>query len=302
MKGSKRRKRRGKRSTFKSKLVYGLVAGILVISSFLIFFFLNAQNQPHVDEAKAAIVDQLSDSYPNQTFLKTSKSILRNSGFKVYYYSKAAVDVNFYRNLPNLHFDVIILRVHSAVNEKSNLLVFFTSEPFNDLKASTTYLSDFLCDPPRLVRAMIYEGADPYFGITPSFVQSMRGKFDDTLIIMMGCNGLDPAHTSMADALIDKGAKVCIGWDELVSSFHTDHVTACLLQKLFDEKKTIQVAVEEINSEVGPDPTYRSKLCWHPLETGHYSVQSNSNSTSSHLIFLTKLEKLTKVCRYYCDV
>jgi len=112
---------------------------------------------------------------------------------------------------------------------------------------------------------MIYEGSDPYFGITPSFVQSMKGKFDDTLIIMMGCNGLDPAHTSMAEALIDKGAKVCIGWDELVSSFHTDHAITRLLQKLFVEKKTIQIAVEEINKEVGPDPTYKSKLSWHPF-------------------------------------
>lgn len=276
MKGSKkRRKRKGKRWAFKNKLTYGLVACTFVISCFLIYFFLTAENQTHVDETpKAAIVDHLSDSYPNQTFVKTSKSILRNAGFKVYYYSKAAVDVNFYRNLPNLDFDVIILRVHSAVNEESNLLVLFTSEPFNDFKAGTTYLSDFLSDPPRLVRAMIYEGSDPYFGITPSFIDSMKGDFDDTLIIMMGCNGLDSAHTSMAEALIDKGAKVCIGWDELVSSFHTDHAITRLLQKLFVEKKTIRIAVQEVNSEVGPDPTYKSKLSWHPFQTGHYSFQS----------------------------
>jgi hypothetical protein len=276
--GKKRGKKKGRRWTFKSKYTYGLVAGIFVVSCFLIYFFLNAENQTHVDDApKAAIVDHLSDSHPNQTFVATSKSILRNAGFNVYYYSKEAVDVNFYRNLPNLDFDVIILRVHSAVNEASDLLVFFTSEPFNDLKAGTIYLSDFLSDPPRLVRAMIYEGSDPYFGITPSFVDSMNGEFDDTLILMMGCNGLDPAHTSMADALINKGAKVCIGWNELVSSFHTDHAITHLLQKLFAEKKTIQTAVDEINSEVGPDPTYKSKFSWYPLERGHYSFQNNTD-------------------------
>ena len=262
-----RGKRKGKRWTFNDKWTYGLVAGVFVVSCFLIYFFYYTDGQIHFDDTpKAAIVDQLSESYPNQTFMETSRFILRNAGYKVYYYSKAAVDVNFYRNLPNLDFDVIILRVPSAVNEESDLLVLFTSEPFNEFKAGTTYLSDFLDDPPRLVRAMVYEGSDPYFGVTPSFVQSMKGKFDDTIIVMMGCNGLDPTHTSMAEALINKGAKVCIGWDELVSSSHTDHATTFLLQKLFVEKKTVQISVEEVNREVGPDPAYKSKLSWHAPE------------------------------------
>jgi len=254
--------------------MYGLITAA-VATCLLIFFLLSAENPIPDGTAgpKAAIVDHLSGSHPNQTFVETSKSILANAGFKVYYYSKAAVTVDFYRNLPSMDFDVIVLRVHSAVSEGSDLLVFFTSERFNDFKAGTTYLSDFLSDPPRLVRAMIYEGADPYFGITPSFVQSMNGEFEDTLILMMGCNGLDPAHTSMAEALIDKGAKVYIGWDELVSPFHTDHAITCLLQKLFVEKKTVQIAVEETNSEVGPDPTYKSRLSWHPFEGGSFSFQ-----------------------------
>lgn len=277
MKGGKKRgKRKGKRWTFKSKLTYGLIACIFVISCFLIYFFLTAENQTHLDVTpKAAIVDHLSDSYPNQTFVETSKSILRNAGFKVYYYSKAAVDVGFYRSLPSRGFDLIILRVHSAVNEESNLLVFFTSEPFNDFRARTTYVSDFLNDPPRLVRAMIYEGSDPYFGVTPSFVDSMKGEFDDTLIIMMGCNGLDPTHTSMAEALINKGAKVCIGWNELVSSSHTDHATTLLLQELLVENQTIQMGVEAANSQVGPDPMYKSKLSWYPFERGYYLFQDD---------------------------
>jgi len=274
----KKGKRKGRKWVFKNKLMYGLIAGIFVVSCFLIFFFLNAENQT-LDGAqlKAAIVDHLSDSYPNQTFLRTAKSILRNAGFKVYYYSKAAVDVNFYRSLPNRGFDLIIFRVHSAVNEQSDLLVFFTSEPFSTFKATTTYLSDFTCDPPRLVRAMIYEGSDPYFGITPSFIDSMNGEFDDTMIIMMGCNGLDPTHLSMTEAMINRGAKICIGWNELVSPSHTDHATTLLLQELFVENKTIQAAVEAANSQAGPDPTYKSELCWHPSERGYYPFQDDTD-------------------------
>ncbi len=303
MEGGRKRSKRKSRKPLKRKLTFGLAAGAFIILCSLIYSFLTAENQTHLDEtAKAAIVDHLSDSYPNQTFVETSKSILRNAGFRVYYYSEGAVDVGFCRKLPSYDFDVIIFRMHSAVNEGSDLLVFFTSEPFSDFKARTSYISDFVSDPPRLVRAMMYEGADPYFGITPSFVQSMKGKFDDTLIIMMGCNGLDPAHTSMAEALINKGAKTCIGWDELVSAFHTDHATACLLQKLFVENKTVQIAVEEVNREVGPDPTYGSKLSWHPFETGDYSFQNNLCGAFLCLIDLRRLQNFAKVCGHYCNV
>jgi len=303
MEGGKKRSKRNGRRSFKGKLTYVLAAGAFAILCFFIYFFLTAENQTHLDEtAKAAIVDHLSDSYPNQTFVETSKSILRNAGFRVYYYSEAAVDVGFCRKLPSYDFNVIIFRMHSAVYEGSNLLVFFTSESFSDFKARTSYVSDFVSDPPRLVRAMMYEGADPYFGITPSFVQSMKGEFDDTLIIMMGCNGLDPAHISMAEALINKGAKVCIGWDELVSAFHTDHATACLLQKLFVENKTVKIAVEEVNREVGPDPMYKSKLSWHPFETGHYSFQNNLCGAFPCLIYLRKLQNFPEVCSHYCNV
>ena len=258
---------------------------------------------------KAAIVDHLSDSNPNQTFVENCKSILRNASFTTYYYSEVAVDVNFYRNLPNQGFDLIILRVHSAVNEGSDLLVFFTSEPFSESAAGTTYLSDFLCDPPRLVRARIYEGAKPFFGITPSFVESMKGGFDHTIIIMMGCTGLGPQHTSMAEALVKKGAGVYIGLDGLVSPSHTDQMTTILLQKLLAENKTVQNAVSETNSEVGPDPVYNSKMLWYPATEGDFSFAGTLptastliNKTFSNVATKKKSEEPSELYGHYRDI
>jgi hypothetical protein len=236
---------------------------------------LNSKNQILSNSTpKAAIVDQLNDSSPNQTFIQTSRSLLNNAGFSVYYYSQAAVDVSFYRTLPSRGFGLIILRVHSALHEESSYLVLFTTEPFDDAKASSTYLQDFLSDPPRLVRARITEDSDPYFGITPSFVSSMNGEFNGAMIIMMGCSGLDAAHTSMADALIKKGARVCTGLDGLVSPPYTDDVTTRLLEKILVENETVGTAVAEINSEVGPDPTYNSKLSWYPSQQGDYRFKA----------------------------
>ena len=270
-------KRRTRKRAFHRRLAWMMTAtAVFIVSCLLIYTMLNTGDQKNVDGTaimKAAIVDQLSDSSPNQTFVETSKSLLKNASFNTYYYSKAAIDVNFFRNLPSRGFRLIILRVHSAINEQSDLLVFFTAEPFSDSAAGTTYLSDFLCNPPRLVRARMYEGAEPFFGITPAFIESMKGEFNHTIIMMMGCTGLEPNHISMAQALIKKGAEVYIGLDGLVSPSYTDHATTKFLQKLLTENKTIQNAVIETNSEVQPDPVYKSKLAWYPSEKGNVSFQ-----------------------------
>ena len=265
--------RKKRKSSSKSKLKYE-VAVVLVVSCVLVYAFLNSKNQIGSSAPKAAIVDQLSDSSPNQTFVQTATSLLNKAGFSVYYYSQAAIDVTFYRTLPSRGFGLIILRVHSALNEESSYLVLFTTEPFDNDKASSTYLQDFLSDPPRLVRARITEDSDPYFGITPSFVSSMNGEFNGAMIIMMGCSGLDPVHTSMADALIKKGARVCTGLDGLVSPPYTDDVTTRLLEKMLVENETVGTAVAEINSEVGPDPTYNSKLSSYPSQQGDYRLKA----------------------------
>jgi hypothetical protein len=301
------RRKSKKRNT---KVIVAVVA-IAVVACLLAYSFINSLSKSGIfaSEHKAAIVDQLSDSSPNQTFVQTSVSILSNAGFKVYQYMKPAVNVDFYRNLPSQQFELIILRVHSALNENSSDLVFFTSEPFDDTKAGTTYLTDFMSDPPRLVRARMYEGADPYFGITPSFVDSMEGNFDHTLIIIMGCSGLEPGHTSMAEALIKKGAKVCTGLDGLVSPSYTDDITTRLLQKLFVAKETVARAVTEINSEVGPDPAYNSTLCWYPYQQGSYSVQysvvppsTQGDGSLSCLVHSEELDNTTELGGYYRNV
>jgi hypothetical protein len=102
----------------------------------------------------------------------------------------------------------------------------------------------------------------------------MKGEFGGALIIMMGCSGLDPVHTSMADAFVKKGARVCTGLDGLVSPPYTDHVTTGLLEKLLVENETVGTAVTEIDSEVGPDPAYNSKLRFYPSQQGDYRLKA----------------------------
>ena len=88
----------------------------------------------------------------------------------------------------------------------------------------------------------------------------------------MGCDGL--TYAEMAEALIQKGAKVYIGWNAMVSSSRTDQATMQLLQHLITEKQTVNQAVAETMEEIGPDQAYNSVLVYYPHELGNYAIPS----------------------------
>jgi len=99
----------------------------------------------------------------------------------------------------------------------------------------------------------------------------MEGKFNNTVIIMMGCEGL--SNTIMAEAFIEKDAKAYTGWDGPVSADHTDEATIFLLQQLITQKRTISEAMEEVMKEIGHDPEFNSNdLLYYPIDAGDYTI------------------------------
>lgn len=218
---------------------------------------------------KAAIVDHLSLTMPNQTFVETATNILKQAGFTVDYYKGEEVTVEFYRNLPTHGYSLIILRVHSTP------LSLFTSEPYNKNKYVWEQLTD------QLTRAKYFqEDEDAFFGITAQFVRSsMKGRFNNSTIIMMGCLGLTFSDT--AEAFIGRGAKTYVSWNNFVLASHTDLATTRLLQHLITEQQTVKQAVDDTMIEVGPDPIYNSQLLYYPLETGSYTIQTIANSATA---------------------
>jgi hypothetical protein len=239
-----------------------ILVTIIAFSSFLIYSYLNPspnQNTNSTTQLKTAIVDHLSLTVPNQTFIQTATNILETANYTVDYYPGEEVNVEFYRNLPTHGYDLIVLRVHSTFSDES--VVLFTSERYSLNKYEYEQLID-------RVGAVAYsreesEKGIAYFGILPKFVKySMKQTFDNTTIIMMGCDGL--MYTPMAEAFVKKGAKVYIGWNGPVSASHTDQATTQLLQHLITEKQTIKQAVENTKNEVGPDPADGSILLYYP--------------------------------------
>jgi hypothetical protein len=256
---------------------------ILIAMLFSAYFGYSLLSQPQnqtlsqeSSQPKAAIVDQLSLTFPNQIFIEAATNILKQAGYMVDYYPGEEVTVEFYKNLPTHGYSIIILRVHSSAAElRAGEFVetpvgIFTAEQYSQSR----YVYEQLTD--QLVIASYTMPQPPYyFAIVPKFVtQNMKGIFKNTIIIMMGCEGLN--NTKMAEAFIEKGAKAYIGWRGSVSASHTDTATISLLQHLITEKQTINQAVENTMKEVGPDPTYKSQLTYYPLEAGDTCVLTTS--------------------------
>ena len=214
----------------------------------------------------AAIVDQLGLTQPNPSFAQIAGGILDQAGYTADYYPGEQVTVDFYRDLPSYDYDLLILRVHSAIATgidadtgeeiETEYLGLFSSEPFDAEKYPKGQLRG-------LGKASYYDGASPLFGVASEFIRySMRGGFDGATVLMMGCDGLTMDAT--AEAFVDKGAKAVVGWSGRVSAKHTDAATEALLRHLLLERLSPGDAVARTMAEVGRDPTYGSRLVVYP--------------------------------------
>ena len=212
---------------------------------------------------RAAIVDHLALTQPNTAFAEAATDLLERAGYAIDYYPGEEVTVEFYRQLPTLGHELIILRVHSALGRVGDRLAdwvtLFTSDSYDKTRFRTDQTKQ------RLSMVSYYEDGPQYFGIMPGFIKSsMKGNFPDTTIVIMGCDGLK--SDTIAEAFVEKGAKAVVAWDGLVSSNHTDAATERLLQLLLIDGLTLQEAVAQTMAELGPDPSYDSVLQLYPPE------------------------------------
>jgi len=255
------------------------LASILLIVIFSAYFTYTSLNQPQNQttnptsnpaslQLKAAIVDHLSPTAPNQTFIQTATNTLKQAGYAVDYYPGEKVTVEFYRNLPTHGHKIIILRVHSGNNQyDTGPILLWTSEPYSKYN----YIHEQLTD--QIRGGFMSTHTDHLdFTIGPEFVrQSMKGKFQNSIVIAMGCESLK--DNDLAKAFMERGASTFIGWSEDVLAPHTDLATTHLLQTLLIEKQTIKQAVDNTMEEVGPDPTYKSLLIYYPHEVKDQTIQ-----------------------------
>jgi hypothetical protein len=262
--------RRARLRARKKMLVAAVFLSFLVLFA-AVFVYFAYQKSPVIrsSQPRAALVDQLSLTFPNATFAKTATSILKQAGYLVDYFPGENVTVDFYRNLLSQDYGLIIFRVHCGFSNATHEIAFFTAQayvqptnPLDPLYGDVLY--------GRVGTATYHDPPEPgetaYCAIREGFVEQY-GSFTNTTVIVMGCYGL--MYTGMAQAFINKGARVYIGWSGLMDADHSDEATIVLLRHLLLQNETVSQAVQSTKSEVGADPSYpESLLGYYPTGSG----------------------------------
>jgi hypothetical protein len=211
---------------------------------------------------RAVIVDQLGLAAKNPGFINEARSTLERAGYDVDYVPSPRVTVDYYRELPEAGYDVVVLRVHAGViydgkTPEGQGVFLFTSERYDEVK----YVDEQRAG--ELAIGQVYGVPQQYFGVTPAFIADrMQGDFDGATVIVMGCDGL--AYEENGAAFVERGADTVIGWRGLVTSGHTDTATQTLLSAMLDDGLSAGDAVARTMSDVGPDPIYDSQLLLYP--------------------------------------
>jgi hypothetical protein len=235
-------------------------------------------------------VDQLSSyqlsefsRHENHTFLQTTEELLYTRFSKVDYYRENAT-VEQYKRLSSENYKLIIWRAHSALDLDSKYIAISTCQKYGSVNydhyLSNGYLT--LCN--------ITGDPNLYFGITPKFVNElMGGRFEDTVIIFMSCNGLKQGYYATAEAFEEKGIKVFISWNGWIDASENDRSIALLLDFLINENNTVSEAVDRIPSYFNPSYGPCS-LDYYPTssEAADYVIPDyRQNSIQSNMWFAT---------------
>jgi hypothetical protein len=237
----------------------------LGIAGIVVFVRLYPVGHPSPDNGggfKAVIVDQLSSIRENQEFVRNVTEELEDYGFEVDLYQWDEVDVDLYRQLAVRGYKLIIFRAHSGLLAENEVTqdrtVLFTNEDYRWFRYHDEQMDD------RLVMARVSERYPMVFGIPPKFItESMEGRFDDAVVIVMGCSGL--FVRDLAEAFVDRGASVYIGWNGSVELYHIDEATPYLVEQLCSSNQTIKEAVDNTMSAIGPDPVHKAGLEYYPI-------------------------------------
>ena len=194
---------------------------------------------PEPEHRKAALVDQIALTAPNPDFTDQALAYLEEAGFSTDVYEGKEVTVEFFRTIPG------------------GPVFLLTSEPYDKNK----YVKEQLAN--RIGRAkMLYDDDSPlYFAIVSGFVrQGMVGRFDDTLIIIGGCQSL--GTPDLGQAFIERGASAVVGWNDWVDMSHNDKAILHLLRGLTTDRLTLEQAVRRTMNEIGSAPAYDSILTY----------------------------------------
>ena len=233
-----------------SRSIKILIASIIIVSTFFVLSFsLNDSNNQAVT-LRAAIIDQLHDDIPNESYQQKVTKYLEIAGYSVDLYTTKDITVNFYKKLPSMDYQYIVIRSHSLENLpyfSSGAL--FTGEKYSHDKHSIDQLSGHVWKGVPYVSSLVnrtdWESLEDetYFLIGSKFVdEKMRTQFPNSVIVLGGCD--TTSNKLLTKSLLARGASTVVGWNGLVNSDQNDIVILSFLQKVLIDKVEIKDAVK----------------------------------------------------------
>jgi len=214
-----------------------------------------------VDTKKAVIIDQLYRDFPNPEYQDKAISYLTDAGYVVDLYTTENITVDFYKELPSMDYEFIVVRSHAlAMYGKKPSSWLFTGEMYSDEKHTFETMAGQLSPgvpfliTQELEETMEYSEAakQRHFMIGSKFIDEvMEGQFPESVVILGGCETL--THSFLAESLIKRGASSVVGWNDLVQFSDNDLVTIAVLEEIFvnglDIDDAIKTSLEKYMTE-----------------------------------------------------
>jgi len=225
--------------------------GIIILAAVSINFeesFTENENAGFTEIPKAAIIDQLHNDKPNENYQKLVTEYLETAGYEVDLYTTDAITVNFYKRLPAMNYEFIVIRSHAlgpGVIEDSATL--FTGEKYSEDKHLQEQLSGLLgIGIPFRPSHVEQRGGSEFFSDQKYFVlgsqlidEKMIGSFPGSTIILGGCDTQEESF--LANSLLGRGASEIVGWNGLITARDND----VIILELLEEVLVNDVAMDE---------------------------------------------------------
>ena len=227
------------------------------------------ESDQNLSQLRAAIIDQLHDDIPNYEFQTNATRMLEDAGYQVDLYTTKDITVEFYKKLPSMNYNFILIRTHGGEGnpDEEYPTRLFTGEKYvkgkytiEQLSGHVGYGFPFYDDDFNQFQDRgedVYDYA--FFTIGSKLVkEGMVGTFPDSIIIVGGCQSAS-SHDLM-ESLILRGADHVLGWDATIGTLDNDKAMTLLLEDILVNKVTLFDAVDKINNELIRDFDYVTVL------------------------------------------
>jgi len=215
---------------------------------------------------KAVIIDQLYLDFPNDSFQENATKILMQGGYEVDLVTTEDITVDFYKQLPTMNYEFIVIRSHSlAIYDDKPSSWIFTGEKYDKGRYTQEQLFGMLSPGVPFRQGQISQltqgdaKSERLFMIGSKMVDEMMvGQFPGTQIILGGCDTM--SHSYLGDAFVKRGASSVVGWNGLVELRDNDAIMLSLLNGIFNENLEMDEAVEKVMNDYDGKTYYGTKL------------------------------------------